>query len=144
MSLRLIFTLGYLMFLGNLSGQVNPDSIPASPIDSTVEEVYAPETSAQFPGGEDSLIAFINRTMIYPEEAKNERFSGTVWVLFTVEKDGQITNGEIKFSVHPCLDEEALRVVHLLPRWLPATQNGKMVRSFYLLPIRFDLQEQKF
>ena len=94
------------------------------------------EEKAQYPQGTDSLKAFILNNLKYPSDACVQ---GRVVIAFVVEKDGSITNVDIVRSVHPALDEAAINVVNKMPKWIPATNNGKIVRSRFYLPILFKI-----
>ena len=60
---------------------------------------------------------------------------------FVVETDGSITDPQVVRGVHPLLDEEALRVAKLMPKWEPGYQNGIPVRVKYNIPVTFKLGE---
>ena len=66
---------------------------------------------------------------------------GLVVIRFTVEKDGRLTNHKILRDIGGGCGQEALRVVKLMPNWVPATQRGKVVRSLYNVPIKFKVKE---
>lgn len=97
------------------------------------------ETPPQFIGGSDSLKRFINKHIIWPKEVIEKKLSGRVIVSFIVEKDGSITNPELR-SPRLCVgcDEEVLRVIPLMPKWKPGQQSGKIIRVKYMLPIVFN------
>ncbi len=95
------------------------------------------QEQAEFPGGNDSLQAFLKRNLVYPEKAKKEKVSGKVYVSFNVYVDGKIEDAKIISGVNPELDNEALRVVNKMPAWKPGTVSGKPVRVQYILPIDF-------
>lgn len=97
--------------------------------------VMAPPPS--FPGGRDSLIAFLKENLHYPQSAIDDRIEGTVRVRFVVRPDGTISNANVTQSVDPRLDEEALRIVRSMPNWKPSS---KGVNTPYILPIRFSLE----
>ena len=61
-------------------------------------------------------------------------------VRFIVERDGSVSAVEVAKGVDPDLDKEAVRVVKALPKWKPGRQQGKAVRTRYMLPIVFTLQ----
>jgi periplasmic protein TonB len=98
------------------------------------------EDSPDFPGGIDSLFAFIHRVMIYPQEAQDSSIQGTVYVSFVVEKDGSLSDIKIIRGVCPSLNAEALRVMKMMPKWKPGKQRGKPVRVKFNMPIAFRLQ----
>lgn len=97
------------------------------------------EEMPEFPGGKDSLYKFLGANIVYPNKAKDNSVQGKVYVNFTIEKDGSISGVKVLRSVHPLLDEEAVRVVELFPKWKPGKQKGKTVRVSYNLPISFVL-----
>ena len=100
------------------------------------------EKSPEFPGGNDSLYAFIGRNIKYPEAAKKNKIEGRVFVTFVVEKDGQVSSAKILRDIGGGCGEEALRVVNSMPKWTPGTQRGNPVRVQFNLPIMFQLQKQ--
>ena len=100
---------------------------------------FEPELPAQFPGGNKSLMLYLANNVQYPEDAWNNDIEGKVIVKFVVEKDGSIGETRILRSVHPLLDEEALRVVRSMPRWQPGKNNGVVVRSWFTLPVSFKI-----
>lgn len=95
------------------------------------------EKMPEFPDGEKALIRFLNQTIIYPEKALKKKEYGKVTVQFVVGKSGKVENPKILRGVSPNLDEEALRVVGLLPDWIPGEQNGEKVAVYRVLPIMF-------
>ncbi|MBA3900026.1 MAG: energy transducer TonB [Bacteroidetes bacterium] len=117
-------------------------SVPA--FSQEQDEVYTiVEEMPQFPGGEEALFKFLGSKMKYPNDAKENGISGVVYVKFVISADGVVRDSEIARGVHSLLDEEALRVVRLMPTWKPGTQRGKPVNVQYMLPIRFTLTESK-
>ena len=95
------------------------------------------EVMPEFPGGPDSLNAFLSREIQYPPIAKNNGIKGTVLIEFVVEKDGRVTNGKVKVPLFPECDEEALRGVMSMPNWKPGKNMGKPVRCYFQIPITF-------
>jgi TonB family protein len=114
---------------------------PTEGATDTTEIVYkVVEDQASFPGGMDSLFAYLSRNLKYPAEASDKQISGTVYVEFIVEKDGSITNVKARHSTaHSSLEKAALKAVKEMPNWIPARQKGKNVRSIFILPIQFEL-----
>jgi protein TonB len=101
--------------------------------------VYVEEMPV-FPGGETALMKFINENIKYPEEAINNNVMGMVVIKFVVSSDGMIKRVEVMKGVHPVLDQEAIRVVSLLPKWKPGRQNGNAVPVFYTVPVNFKIK----
>jgi protein TonB len=61
-------------------------------------------------------------------------------VSFVVEPDGRITNVKVVRGRIQALDDEAVRVTKLMPRWKPGKQRGKAVRCQFTVPVVFMLQ----
>ena len=97
------------------------------------------ENNPEFPGGSDSLYAYIARNIKYPETAKKEKIEGRVFVTFVIEKDGQVSNAKILRDIGGGCGEEAIRVVKSMPKWKPGTQRGNPVRFQFNLPVSFML-----
>ena len=75
------------------------------------EEIFlVVENAPEFPGGEDSLYAYIARNIKYPETAKKEKIEGRVFVTFVIEKDGQVSSAKILRDIGGGCGEEAIRV----------------------------------
>ncbi len=92
-------------------------------------------------GGQQALLDFLRQNVNYPEQAKKDSIEGRVVVGFVIDTDGSITDPKIVRSVHPLLDAEALRVVKLMPKWEPGSENGTPVKVKYNLPISFKIGE---
>lgn len=105
------------------------------------EEVFVVvEDDPEFPGGMDSLKAFIERNLVYPQWAKDNKIEGKVYVSFTVETDGSISNVKVLRDIGGGCGAEAIRVVMKMPKWKPGKQRGKPVRVQFNLPIEFKLK----
>ena len=94
----------------------------------------------QFPGGMAGLMQYLSVNVRYPEDAKESGAQGRVIVSFIVEKDGSISNAKVTKPTYSSLDEEALRVVSTMPKWVPGKQNGEAVRVKYAVPVSFRLK----
>ncbi|MCX6231468.1 MAG: energy transducer TonB [Bacteroidetes bacterium] len=95
--------------------------------------------NSDFPGGDKELWKFIDKNMIYPFSASEKGIQGTVYVRFVVEIDGKLSKIAIVKGLSGGFNEEALRIVGMMPDWIPAKREGKPYRSGVLLPIRFRL-----
>lgn len=88
----------------------------------------------------DELISeFLHKNLAYPEEARNNGKEGMVSVRLIINKEGDLAEPEILKGISESLDEEALRVVRLMPAWIPGKQKGNAVDVEIILPIRFKL-----
>lgn len=97
------------------------------------------EEAPVFPGGEEALRKFLKDNIRYPQQALDASLQGTVFVTFVVEQDGSIGNARVLRGIGKGCDEEALRVVKMMPAWKPGTQRGKPVKVQINLPVRFAL-----
>jgi protein TonB len=98
------------------------------------------EEQPGYPGGEEARISFLQQNIRYPEEAKELGIQGRVFVTFVVEVDGSITDVRVLRGIGGGCDEEAIRVVRAMPKWVPGKQRGVPVRVQFNLPIKFTLQ----
>ena len=99
-----------------------------------------PDTLPSFPGGDAACMRFLTRHVRYPSSARARRLSGCVRVQFVVAADGRLTDIRVLRGVSPVLDNEALRVVGLMPRWKPGRSGGRPSRFLYVLPVDFRLR----
>lgn len=112
-------------------------------VEEEEEEIYTVvENEPEFPGGIDSLYAFLRRNLVYPDEAKKNGIEGKVFVTFVVNVDGSITDVKVLRDIGGGCGEEAVRVVKMMPKWKPATVKGQPVRMQYNLPVRFLLKQE--
>ncbi len=98
------------------------------------------EQSPSFPGGEAALMDFLRKNIKYPPIARENGVEGRVLISFVVDKNGNIKDITVKRGIGSGCDEEAIRVVKMMPDWKPGKQNGKSVNVMYNLPISFKLQ----
>jgi len=93
-----------------------------------------------FVGGQIALSNYISVNLRYPDEAKKNQKEGIVYASFIVEKDGSITNVSIVKGIGYGCDEEVVRVLSAMPKWLPGKQKGNPVRVKLNLPVNFSLK----
>ena len=105
------------------------------------EIIFGPiiETMPSFPGGNAECMKFIEQNLRYPEEARNKRIEGRVIMLFIIDKNGSVTEPYVAKGVEKSLDEEAIRLIKSMPKWIPAKMDGKPIQIKYALPIQFKL-----
>lgn len=109
--------------------QVNKDSV-------LVCEIPKVPSLAKFPGGQDKLIKFINENFKVP--SPDWCGQGTIYVKFKVDSIGNISEGTIYKGVDSLSNNEALRIVEIMPKWIPAILEGKSISTWYCLPIRLN------
>lgn len=124
-------------YIGGGAKEKTSDEGNAGAADDRVYDVV--EENAQFPGGESECYRWLSEHVKYPKECMENGVQGRVIVSFVVNKDGSIVDIEAKRSPDPSLSKEAVRVVSMMPKWKPAHQGDKIVRSRFNLPIMFKL-----
>jgi periplasmic protein TonB len=97
--------------------------------------IEKPDQVAKFQGGMGALGKFLQKNLKYPEKAFRANVTGKVSVKFIVEVDGSLSNFQIEVSPGFGVGEEVIRVLKLSPKWIPAKQKDRKVRSVFRLPI---------
>jgi len=126
--------------------------------DDTTDPIFTVvEQMPRFPGCEDlqtdkdamkkcsdeKMLNFIFKNISYPQDARKKGVEGVVVVRFVIDKDGQVTSPEVLRSIGSGCDEEALRIVNMMPKWVAGKQRGKNVNVYFNLPFRFKLQSDE-
>jgi periplasmic protein TonB len=128
---------------GNINGtDVIVETIESSETNNEVtEKIYTwAEEMPKFPGGETELRKFFTQHLVYPEIAKRAEVEGKVILSFIVDKNGNIIDAEVAKSIGAGCDEEAMRVLNIMPRWIPGKQNGNPVLTRINIPVVFKLR----
>lgn len=135
------FILWYcFVFCGMIYGQT----------DSAIQEFLSPQRNgkdemAEFVGGKMGWKKYISEQYVFPERCESAGLSGVVKVGFYVETDGSLTNVQVISGCSECIEfeEEAVRIIQQSPRWKPAKQQGKKVKSYIEMPINFHFNNSK-
>lgn len=120
-------------------------AVASGPVGPIVEEVDddrvydVVEENASFPGGEEACIKWLSDNIKYPSICQEQGVQGRVIVAFVVNRDGSIVDVKVVRSPDENLSAEAVRVVKMMPKWKPARQGNKTVRSRFNLPVMFRL-----
>ena len=138
----LMMTVGNIACAQNVPLIIDPDKVDEYLAErkDTINVYDCVEQMPSFPGGSQKLKEFIEENLRYPKELEETCVQGRVIVRFIVERNGKLSNVKMVKSVHPALDKEALRIVKLMPRWIPGRQNGITVRVKFYIPIIFRLK----
>lgn len=96
-----------------------------------------------FQGGYRGLNKFLANNLKYPVQALEAGVQGPVQVSFLLDEDGNVSSGRIIKSPGIELDEEALRLVSIMPKWAPAQKDGKPIAVWYTVSIQFDPEVDK-
>ena len=112
----------------------------SAPVEEEAKVYNVVEQMPSFPGGEAALLKYVNTHIKYPAIAQEQEISGVVVLRFVVKEDGSVGEVIVQKSLEKHCDEEAVRVVKSLPRFIPGKQQGKAVRVWYTLPVRYVIQ----
>ena len=93
----------------------------------------------EYPGGVEALMKFLSANIHYPTTSAELGVEGRVILRFTVSKTGDVYDVVIVRGLDPACDQEAIRVVNMMPKWKPGRQNGRDVSVYFTLPLKFDL-----
>lgn len=116
------------------------DSLSVDTTDDEKLMIHIVESVPEFDGGIEALYKFLGENIVYPEAAKKDSIQGRVILQFIVDRDGSIQDVVVvKSSGNSLLDEEAIRLVSAMPKWIPKKEKGQPVRSKYTLPIVFKI-----
>jgi protein TonB len=98
------------------------------------------EEMPSFPGGDAERNKFFAENIQYPKQAADLGIQGIVYISFIINASGKMEDAKIIRGIGGGCDQEALRVVKLMPPWKPGRQNGKTVRTLFNMPVYFKLQ----
>ena len=99
-----------------------------------------PDESPEFPGGSFALRKYLVENMRYPQDALDRGITGKCYVSFVVDTNGVCTDFKVIKGVPDCpsCDQEAFRLVRLMPKWKPGLRNGIPTPMLYRIPISFE------
>ena len=106
----------------------------------TNQVYFKAEQMPQFQGGDAELLRFISMNLKSNFDCDCCPIQGKVICRFIIDIDGSVIKPEVIRSLDRFSDAEALRVIKLLPKFIPGKQNGKVVRVWYTIPIPFKLE----
>jgi TonB family protein len=132
----LIFVIALIIRLSALSAQ-NGVLVKLIPAETESGNITAP----QFPGGETGLYKFLESNIRYPYLLLKIEMEGDLDIKFTIDRDGTVQEAEITRGFDPIADDEAIRVVKAMPRWIPAADSGQPVKMEQKLTISFKADE---
>ena len=124
--------------LSELSGSGN--KVVEEVVDTKVYQYV--EQMPQLPGGggNAAIVAAIQKSAKYPRMAQNNGVEGRIFVSFTVNAEGDVSDVKVVKGLGSGLDEETIRAVKNLPKFIPGKQNGRAVSVSFTVPITFKIQ----
>ncbi|HYG50397.1 MAG TPA: energy transducer TonB [Flavobacteriales bacterium] len=128
-----------LLLVAAFNGHLFAQTVEEKPMEEVLD-IGVVEQPAEYPGGIPALMEFLSKNVVYPKECAEKSIEGKVYVEFVIGVDGGVGHIRIKRGVDKLLDEEAMRVVGIFPKWTPATHLGKRVPCKFVLPVNFKLK----
>jgi Ca-activated chloride channel family protein len=113
-------------------------SVYLSEVETKQEEYdiyYVAEKMPEYTGGIEAFKKYVRDHIQLPEGLQNKNITGRIFVQFTIDTDGSVTDIKILRGLHQLLDNEVIRVIKLSPKWKPGTQNGRPVKVSLTVPI---------
>jgi protein TonB len=98
------------------------------------------EQKPEFPGGDAEFRRFLSENIKYPAIAQENGVKGTVYVEFVVSPNGNLSRVKVIRGFEKSCEDEAVRVIKMMPAWKPGRQNGKAVYVRYTVPVKYDLK----
>ena len=143
-----IFKLAFIVSLTFIFARTNDvQALPLSANQTTKvsqDSIYSiVEKMPEFIGGDKEIFTYLKQTIKYPAEAQKKNEQGRVIVRLVISKTGKVENVEVIRGVSQSIDNEALRVVRLMPNWIPGEQNGQKVDVYYTLPVMFKITSEE-
>ena len=117
------------------------NSTPEAPAAIKPDSVFInPEVRPQFAGGDHAFAQYLSKSIRYPQQALQRHVSGRVYVSFILSAQGKVQDAHVVSGPGNGLNDEALRLVWLMPAWEPARVNGQPVRVACTVPISFNTE----
>jgi TonB family protein len=91
--------------------------------------------------GYPAIYEYFNRTLQYPEEGLKDSIQGVVTVSFIINEIGSPEKIQIENSLGEAFDRETIKMIEQMPRWNPATVNGKPIASRLAIPLTFQIKK---
>jgi len=92
-----------------------------------------------FIGGTSRFNDYVADEIMIPLHKADEKITGTVYVAFTIDKEGKTSNHRVLKGIGKVCNAEALRVMMTIPDdWIPGRLNGENVAVDYVVPFKFD------
>ena len=134
-------------------------TIQAQDLSATEDVLIVAEQMPRFPGcetmglaedelkkcSEQKMLEYVYQNIKYPEEAIKNNVEGNVVIRFIIEKDGSVSNGQIIKDIGDACGQAALNMLEgmneLEEKWIPGQQNGVAVRTYFNLPVKFQIEK---
>ena len=110
------------------------------PVEEVVDQIFnVVEKQPEFPGGQKAFLLYIQKNLLYPEQAKRMGIEGKVFVQFVVDKEGKLSEVKAIKGIGAGCEDEAVRVIRSSPKWNPGKQRGRAVKVRIVVPLTFSI-----
>jgi len=92
----------------------------------------------QYPGGAAAFTKFIYKNLYKGDSVKISKIKGKMFIDLVIDTTGKIKEKLILKGIDKSTDTEMLRVFSIMPKWIPATRDGKKQEQEFVLPIKFN------
>ena len=139
-----LFTIFCLIKLAN--AQYPPPPHPPAFADTIDNKIFTKvDVEASFPGGENEWRNYLKKNLKINKVADEvtiprgkKELKQTIIVKFIVDKTGNIRDVSVENpEAEPNCIAEAMRIIKVSPKWVPAQQNGRVVNAYRRQPITF-------
>lgn len=124
-----------------VSSSASDNELVGDPTGNNGDEPFVlVEVKPTFKGGDlEKFREWIQKRVVYPQEAQENNIRGKVYLTFVVERDGSVSNVNIVRGVDKLLDEAAKKAIEASPKWNPGLQRGRPVRVRFSIYLNFQL-----
>ena len=120
--------------------EVIEEIIFEEPVEEEVDKIFiVVEKQPAFPGGTKAFLLYIQKNLMYPNQAKRMGIEGKVYVQFVVDKEGNLSEVKSIKGIGAGCEDEAVRVIQNSPKWQPGKQRGRVVSVRIVVPLTFSL-----
>ena len=111
------------------------EEAPLSPLPLTPTEVV--QEMPEFPGGIPALMQWLDKNVVYPPLVINQKVTGTTYLTFLVDQEGDVTEPEVQEPLHPMITSAILKAARKMPRWEPGKKDGQVSIVRVTIPIEY-------
>ncbi len=115
--------------------------VTSEPVVKKEDYILFPSQMPEYVGGTLAMMTFLGENINYPRHALDIGIEGTVYVSFIINTDGSISDATVVKGIGFGCDEEAVRAIMSMKKWLPGKQNATPVRVKTTIPIKFELED---
>jgi hypothetical protein len=98
--------------------------------------------AAAYPGGNQAMAELIKATIQYPGEIAWRNISDRMLIYFTIDTTGKVNDIFFNQRMGPDFEDQITKLFHSMPLFIPATYDGKKVKTFQILPVSFNLRSE--